>query len=298
MACTEYSSDLTGGQTFTASGVNQPIANAFDGDTDSFWATDNSGDRWASIEFSSAQKINRVRFYDQELTGNMFSQVVLKASNAGSFSGEEVTIFTSSSGLSWELYEWKVFDFDNDDSYLFYRFYFTSSDPYPGFLLIPEIEMMECLGEATEFEGDTSDISGVSDSVDSFSLTDTISDTTGVADSADAFNLNDELSEIIGVSDSSERYSEIARALSDVSGIVDTADGFNWTSWFNANRDRAVIRYYCTLTGSGRWSIRSCHSDRLVPGNQAHRRVNLPIRFSSGNGAGRSNRRPHQTASS
>jgi hypothetical protein len=250
MACTEYSSDLTGGQTFTASGVNQPIANAFDDNVENFWATNNSGDRWANIEFSSAQKINRARFYDYESTGNMFSQVVIKASNTGSFSGEEATIFTSSSGLTWGPYEWKVFDFDNEDSFLFYRLYFTSSDPYPGFLLIPEIEMMECLSEATELEGDTSDISGVSDSVDSFSLTDTIADTAGVADSVDAFNLNDELVEVIGVVDSSERYSEIKKALSDSLGIADSSDGFNYTAWFRANRDRAVIRYYCILTGA------------------------------------------------
>jgi hypothetical protein len=114
------------------------------------------------------------------------------------------------------------------------------------------------------------DIAGVADSADAFSLTDSISDAAGIGDSADAYNTDSPIADSFGASDSTDAFSERPASGSDVAGIGDAADagreaeggftdisgfgdssdGFNYTAWAAANRDRAVIRYYCTLTGA------------------------------------------------
>ena len=122
----------------------------------------------------------------------------------------------------------------------------------------------------TPVEADISDTTGLNDSVDAFSLTDSISDAAGIGDSADAYNTDSPIadafgigdtadasgecfvsdSDMAGIGDTADAGFEADGAMSDVSGFGDSSDGFNYTAWFRANRDRSVIRYYCTLTGA------------------------------------------------
>ncbi len=124
---------------------------------------------------------------------------------------------------------------------------------------------------ADAVEADLSDSAGASDSADAFSLTDGFSDAAGIGDSVDAYNATAEpIIDIAGVADTADANQEVSLAISDAAGIGDTADagfeaegeqsdsagfndssdGFNYTAWDAANRDRAVVRYYCTLTGA------------------------------------------------
>lgn len=119
-------------------------------------------------------------------------------------------------------------------------------------------------------EADLTDVSGLGDTVDGFSLTDTIADAAGLGDSVDAYNTDEVMSESIalddtvageaeievslsdaaGLGDAIDAGFEAEGALTDAAGLGDSSDGFNWTAWLASNRDLAVVRYYCTLTGA------------------------------------------------
>lgn len=228
-----YSVDYTGVEEFrlnyyrasgTASGYSE--WNVFDDSLPDEWGTDNAGSRWIEAEFASAEKINRVRVHNYDASSYAASQIIIKASNTGNFSGEETTLYTSSSGMTWSDPEWKTFDFENELSFVYYRLYFTSINA--SLLIISEIEMMEDLGEP---EGAFTDGAGLNDSISGFSLTDEISDGVGLGDS---------------LSVEVEPYAQI-----DAVGIGDSVDSFNWTEWQRINSELAVRRFYLTITGSG-----------------------------------------------
>ena len=112
----------------------------------------------------------------------------------------------------------------------------------------------------------------IDDQVDAFSLTDELTDEFTVSDTIDAQGGSTfvEISDDIEISDGVDAYREIQSDLSDqieiddqidASGEIDSPiagaftvsdliDGFNWSAWFRDNADRAVTRYYFTLTGS------------------------------------------------
>lgn len=114
-----------------------------------------------------------------------------------------------------------------------------------------------------------SEETAVNDSIDAFNLTDTLSDQAQAGDevdwqtvgiSADGIAANDLAtteSELYaatiddaGISDVVTGDAEIEKAAADAAEANDSTDGFNWTAWRMANMDRAVVRYYCTITGT------------------------------------------------
>ena len=117
---------------------------------------------------------------------------------------------------------------------------------------------------------DLSDQAGAGDSTDSFSLTDSISDSAGVGDAVEGYDFKGIVDDGAGLADSSSATleaeglsadaagigdsvlgsKEAEASLADAAAISDEAEALNWTSWQAENRDRAVIRYYCTLTGA------------------------------------------------
>ena len=235
MACEgTYTADLTGGQTFDQSDYDSTNdgSKCFDDNNSSSWwvATPVDGE-WIEVQFSSAKQIERISIYiDGDYIGAQCAQLVVKASNTGSFGGEETTIDTIDI-VAWTTPAWNVFDFDNSSSFTYYRIYFN--DPYSGaWLVISEIEMKACSAEPVELEGE-------------------FTDAAGIADAVDAFNCTDEINEAVGVADYVEGSRETEPGdISENITIGDSSDGFNWSAWFRANRDRSVIRYYCTLTGT------------------------------------------------
>ena len=119
--------------------------------------------------------------------------------------------------------------------------------------------------------GESEDVSGLGDAVDSFSLTDGVSDGAGIADEVEGYDFSGILpADGVGVLDAVEAFVEREGAVADAAGIGDTvdsggtelaavaadgvgiadaSDGFNWSEWLRLNRDLAVKRFYLTLTG-------------------------------------------------
>ena len=114
------------------------------------------------------------------------------------------------------------------------------------------------------------DVAGIGDSVDAVSMSGIIGDGIGIGDAVDAYNTDSPIadafglfdlvdasgdwsvsdSDVAGIGDTADAGFEAEGGLSDISGFTDSIDGFNWSSWVRANRDLAMIRYYCTLTGA------------------------------------------------
>ena len=117
---------------------------------------------------------------------------------------------------------------------------------------------------------DLTDQEGAGDSVDGFSLTDSIADAGGIGDAVEGYDFAGLLSDAAAANDAIGATAEIEAALSDQAGIADqvsgdaeieaslsdgagggdSADALNWTGWLADNLDRSVVRYYCTITGA------------------------------------------------
>ena len=269
MTCGSYTSDLTSGKTFSASSVylnsaSYAASKAFDNDNGTSWISGGGSNQWIQVQFSAAQAIVKITVRCESYNNTASPKLYLKASNTGAFSGEEVTVWSGES-ISWTYYgELKQWEFDNENAYTYYRLIGTTTpNTYHAY---QEIEMMAC----AEISVDIGDAAGVGDSSDGFNLTDGISDAAGVGDSADAYNTDSPIADTFGTADSADAFGERTASGSDVTGVGDAADagcetervstdsagfddssdGFNYTAWFRANRDRAVVRYYCTLTGA------------------------------------------------
>jgi hypothetical protein len=284
MPCGSYTSDLTSGQTFSASGTSSGYepSKAFDDNTSTYWyyiATS----VWIQVQFSEAKAIARATVRNVSSGSTSPSAITIKGSNTGSFSGEEAELY-STSGLSWSNGETKTFDFDNENTYTHYRLYMTVSfGPQ-----ISEIALMECAGttyqntstdggkfgdaasadfknrgeisdiagigdavEGYDFKGELSDAAGIADAIAAESEIDVIAaDAAGIADAVDAFSLSDSFSFAVEIGDEADAGFERAGDLSDAAEIGDAADALNWTEWVRTYRDSAVARFYCTLTGA------------------------------------------------
>ena len=124
--------DATAGQTFTGSDTDagHPLANLFDDNnaTDWFSGTDDTG--WVRVQFSSAKAIGRYSLRSQNTADYDRTPLswTLKASNTGSFAGEEVTIDTFTTS-TWTQNERRQFDVANTTAYIYYRFtYLTKTN--------------------------------------------------------------------------------------------------------------------------------------------------------------------------
>lgn len=140
-----YKSDCTAGQTFTAkyNAGSYPISRAFDDNTGTYWSpTDGRGasDSWIQVLFATEKCIRQISLeMYQSYVNYMPTTVTVKASTTGVWAGEEVTLFTQS-GIVWVSSEVKkYFQFENANSYRYYRIYGV----YPDWEMIQEIEMME-----------------------------------------------------------------------------------------------------------------------------------------------------------
>lgn len=116
---------------------------------------------------------------------------------------------------------------------------------------------------------DFTDGAGAGDTVAAFSLTDSLDDASGLGDAVEGYDFAGAMVDAAGLGDAAESMVEADAPLSDQAGIDDavsgdgeievaaadgagagdSADAFNWTEWLADNLDKAVARYYCTITG-------------------------------------------------
>lgn len=246
-----YTADITSGETFSASRYysSDTPYQAFDDNIDTDWniLSPVDGSDWIQVQFASAKQIEKftIRSSSWSILTAAPIRLVLKGSNTGSFSGEETEV-KDTDVFSWSDYgEVKSFEFSNANTFTYYRvFVYRNSE---SFLSLAEIEMMEF--EAVEVQGGIEDGASIDDLVNAFNLTDEISEAAGIGDLVDAYG-PEVLTAAVAFGDLIDAMSEADGSLMDAIGMGDACDAFNWTAWFASNRDRAVIRYYCTLTGA------------------------------------------------
>lgn len=158
MACSVYGSDVTGGETFSASNGTGPEW-AFDDNTGSGWYNNSpSFDCWLQVQFASAKQIEKLRIYIVDISYGPTSFHIY-GSNTGAFSGEETEILDWT-GSSWASFTWNDWEFENAATFTYYRIVFHS---YAGgsYFEIRECEMLECLGP----QGNISEGISVSESI-------------------------------------------------------------------------------------------------------------------------------------
>lgn len=263
MTCTDWGSDLTGGQTYSMPGGEFPNS-AFDNNTGTagYWSPPVSYPVYMQVQFGSAVTIGRIRWRIQTASYGPHAFKLL-ASNTGAFSGEETELLDVS-GLTWSTNEWKEWIFDNANSYIYYRVKVSSGGA--TYLEIVEMEMYECQDEVT-IEDSVFNLGSEFDAQAPYGSIDAQID---IQSQFDAFNIIGKLeSELIVDSEfeaSSEKDTPIQSSLildsqiaalfesqeifSNVFDIADEFEAFNWSRWLALNKDRAVERYYFTLTGA------------------------------------------------
>jgi hypothetical protein len=286
-------SDQTAGQTYDFSNEynGEGAATLFDDDTGSFWRIDNPlAEEWVEVEFSSAQDVVKLRALSRPNATLAAQQspvgLRLKASNTGSFGGEEVTLLNVS-GLSWAASEWKEWEFSNGTEYIYYRLYMDKGSSDDWLILIESEWMTLDVDEVEDEFGVDDEVSsiggaylvespdefGVDDlisaqggyqevsSPDEFGVDDLISvegeyqhgsdDEFGLSDWTDAFFPDDEILDGFGVDDHIDAgYEFNAPADAEDLGISDFTDALNWSEFLRDNKDLFVITYFCTLTGA------------------------------------------------
>lgn len=119
---------------------------------------------------------------------------------------------------------------------------------------------------------ETSEGLGLSDEADAFSLTDELNEGLGLSDvmtaeggsvfaeTDEGLGLSDDsdfefegypsISEGLGIGDETISELELLGSISEGLGLGDESEAFNWTKWLDLNKDRAIERFYFTLTGA------------------------------------------------
>jgi len=142
----EYTDDqcTDGTETASASHATYPISQAFDNNQNLIWYPgDTNAAHWNQYQFSSLKKIRKLVMKSDATYYNRHPQnFILKASNTGTFTGEEVILLTVS-GLTWTQSETKEWEFENSNSYTYYRLVYSGG--VTNGYCVGEIEMMERL---------------------------------------------------------------------------------------------------------------------------------------------------------
>jgi hypothetical protein len=142
-------SDVTGGQTFSASqtGGGYALAALFDDSGNTDWANGTDDTFWVQVHFSVAKAIwkytvtssNSADFDRMPITWTF------RASNTGAFAGEEVTLDTQTSVPPWSQAEKRLYLIPNESDYFYYRLNGTAKTNTLGKVaeyVIAEMEMM------------------------------------------------------------------------------------------------------------------------------------------------------------
>jgi hypothetical protein len=130
-----YATDIKD-QTYTQSSYysGRQGSNAFDEDISTRWNSSGSTSsaEWVQVEYVTAQQVDY-------MVGNLGDATrgaedwTLKASNTGSFGGEETTLITQTGAAQWGAVESRRYTFTNASSYKYYRIEITESSTEPEY---------------------------------------------------------------------------------------------------------------------------------------------------------------------
>src|SRR3990167_687887 len=112
------------------------------------WGSDSADSQWLQYQFASSKAVTKLTMRSQDSADYTRCPrgFTLKASNTGSFTGEEATLLTvAETGAYWAQNEQKVWTFSNSTAYTYYRI--TMTDKQDAFgkgveYVIGEIELM------------------------------------------------------------------------------------------------------------------------------------------------------------
>jgi len=110
---------------------------------------------------------------------------------------------------------------------------------------VTNIEFFVGLYEAEITEG-----VGLGETLDGQNLDGKITGAAGLGETLDGFPLADQLADGAGLGDAFDRYFETEKTITEEAGLGDAFEGFNWSAWLRANLEKAVPRFYFTLTGA------------------------------------------------
>ncbi len=101
--------------------------NAFDGNSDSKWASSGTGTQWLQIKLPTAIAINAVEIFSRK--DGYVNQCPKDFEIQGSSDAETWTTLTSQIDISWTLTEQRQsFSFENETAYLYYRLCITANN--------------------------------------------------------------------------------------------------------------------------------------------------------------------------
>ncbi|MFE6075799.1 discoidin domain-containing protein [Paenibacillus sp. NPDC057886] len=123
---------------------------AFDGSFGTHWMTSAGVQGWVKIDLGSQKKLGRYSLSSSTDTPNLPVTAnpknwTLEGSNTGLFSGEQDVLHTVSNEQAWTPGLKRIYDFDNQKSYRYYRINITSNQGYANFMGFAELEMMELI---------------------------------------------------------------------------------------------------------------------------------------------------------
>ena len=136
-----YGADVcTGG---TPTGGNSPTS-LFNDNTGGDFNQVSEG-QYYQYQLASGKAVNKLRMYSSQNDTTNPAKFTLKASNTGSFVGEEVTLLTVTSVPGWGVSEWKEWTFANTASYTYFRVTVTEAQVPATPVRLMEMEMQEGL---------------------------------------------------------------------------------------------------------------------------------------------------------
>jgi hypothetical protein len=122
---------------------------AFDGDSTSQWSS-STPISWLQYQFNTAKAIDKVIIFNDSINSDrMIKDFTIKASNTGTFSGEEVTLTTVVGETNWGASESRIFTFTNSISYSYYRIDITANNGNVTYTHIAEVNFIESQAQYT-----------------------------------------------------------------------------------------------------------------------------------------------------
>ena len=118
--------EATASSVWTNDSGHQPFY-AFDGASNTKWASDGTGTQWLQIKFPTAT-ISNVAKIISRTDGNYNNQAPKDFEIQGSNDGETWTTLTSQTDVSWSSQgQIQTFEYENETAYLYYRLFITAN---------------------------------------------------------------------------------------------------------------------------------------------------------------------------
>ncbi len=147
-----YTEDKCEGGIISSLSEYSPVTNLINNSSSS-WINYREDIEWVQYQFLYPHKIEKLTLSSDSLSLERHPNVfMLQGSTTGVFGGEEITLLTEdhSGSVWWTINETKIFTFNNNNRYLYYRLILTGKDGSYGKdaeYYLQEMEMMEGIYE-------------------------------------------------------------------------------------------------------------------------------------------------------